>query len=242
MVHPPLWHGGIALKHAVTLVHEYWTVDIDIQHHIPGVALPPGGVFDALWARRDHVDLANWRVNVPDRTDHALILILNILRSGPNGVSDTRLNIVASALDDAEMRTLDRRIADLDCGPEVAPFARQYGRGLITPDNRAPTRTWLLYQHLDQPALLWMDGLSRAPWKRKPALLLNALLPSRLVLSERNLALIEARPRKLFYERFNRLARTSREVPKLLSSYRRIRRLSSSQETHGAGDGSQARG
>lgn len=217
---------GVALKHAVTLVHEHWPVDIDIHHHIPGVALPPGEVFDALWARRDQVELAHWRVDVPDRIDHALILLLNILRSGPHGGSDPRLGVLADALDDDAMRTLDRRIAEFDCGPQVAPFVRRHGRGLLTLDTRVPDRTWLLYQHLDQPALLWLDGVARAPWRRRPALLLNAMHPSRHVLSERNLNLIEAPRHELFIERTGRLVRTVVRLPALLRTYRVIRQSS----------------
>lgn len=217
---------GVALRHAVTLIHEHWPVDIDIHHHIPGVAPLPGEVFNSLWARHDHVELAHWRVDVPDRVDHALILLLNILRSGPHGGSDPRLGVLADALDDDAMRTLDRRIAEFDCGPQVAPFVRRHGRGLLTLDTRVPDHTWLLYQHLDQPALLWLDGVVRAPWRRKPALLLNAVHPSRHVLSERNLTLIEAPRREVFAARTRRLVRTVVHLPTLLRTYQVIRRSS----------------
>lgn len=217
----------VALRHAVTLVHEHWPVDIDIHHHLPGIVPPPPrGVFDALWARRGHVELAHWRVDVPDRIDHALILLLNILRSGPHGSSDARLDVLADALDNDEMRTLDRRIAEFDCGPHVIPFVRRHGRGLLAFDTRVPDRTWLLYQNLDQPALLWLDGVARAPWRRRPAILLNAVYPSRHVLSERNLSLIEAPGRKLLAERAGRLARGVVRLPALLRTYHVIRQSS----------------
>lgn len=217
---------GVALKHAVTLIHDQWPIDIDVHSLIPGLAAPPDAVFDLLWVRREHTDIAHWRVDIPDHTDHALVLILNILRSSPGAETDTRLPYVAEALTDAEMRILGRRITEFDCGPHVAPFVRRYGRGLIPLDTREPNRTWLLYQHLDQPALLWMEGVARAPWTRKPLLLLSAVLPSRRVLSERDLTLIDAPRRKLFVERVGRLARTAVHFPALLGTYHEIRRSS----------------
>lgn len=222
----PFGMEGVALKHPLTLIHDQWPIDIDVHHLIPGAAAPPDAVFDLLWARREHTDLAHWRVNVPGRTDHALVLILNILRSSPETETDPRLAYTGQALTDDEMQSLDRRITEFDCGPHVTPLVRRYGRGLIHLDTREPDRTWLLHQHLDQPALLWMDGVARAPRTPKPMLLLSAVLPSRRVLSERDLTLIAAPRRQLFAERVGRLARAAVHFPALLRTYREIRRSS----------------
>lgn len=220
----PAGASGIALRHATTLYHPQWPVDIDIHGHIPGIGASPDAAFDALWSARDQVELAHWGVAVPSRVDHALILVLNALRSPWDSRSEPTLLSVAGTLSNQEFVLLGQRIETLKCGPAVAPFVRKHGRSLISADPTTPSRTWLLYQHLHHPAIIWMDSVERAPWRRKLGILRQAAIPSRSVFAERDLRLANAGRGTLALERGRRILRFARTIPTVVGLYWRLRR------------------
>lgn len=211
-----------ALKHATTLFHPKWPIDIDLHHFIPGVAQSPEDAFEVLWEDRSSVELAHWPITVPARIDHAIILILNALRSPWLRHAHEEVQHLAQLLTGAELGLMAERIDRLDCSASIAEFSRNHGRGLIPVGTKPAPRTWALYQRLDQPAVVWFDGIRRAPWKRKPALVLRALFPSKEFLAERNLTLLEANTTGLFRARIDRTVHFARTAPAVVASYRRL--------------------
>lgn len=211
-----------SLKHATTLFHPEWPIDIDLHHFIPGIARSPEGAFEVLWEHRSSVELAHWPITVPARLDHAIILILNALRSPWLQRSQNEVQQLARLLTDEDLSLMAERIERLGCSSSIAEFSRNHGRGIIPAETQPAPHAWSLYQHLDQPAVVWFDCIRRAPWKRKPALVLRALFPSKEFLAERDVTLLEANAPALLWARLDRVARFARSAPAVIASYRSL--------------------
>lgn len=208
-----------ALRHATTLFHPKWPIDIDLHHFLPGLARTPEDAFEALWEGRSSVELAHWTITVPARIDHAIILILNALRSPWLRHAHDEVQQLAHLLSDTDLRLMAERIDRLGCSSSIAEFSRNHGRGLIPVGTQPASRTWALYQRLDQPAVVWFDCIRRAPWQRKPALVLRALFPTKEFLAERDVTLLEANTTALFRARLDRALHFARTAPAVVASY-----------------------
>lgn len=67
-------------NHAVTLVHESWPCDLDLQYFFPGIFAPPEQAFEVLWTHRSTLTVAGRPVNAPDSDAHRLLLAVNTMR------------------------------------------------------------------------------------------------------------------------------------------------------------------
>ncbi|CAM4013703.1 nucleotidyltransferase family protein [Helcobacillus massiliensis] len=79
---------GSVFAHAATLYHPVWGTT-DLHRSYPGLAAEAADVFTALWAQRDGMDLGGRTVQVPSRSDQALLLLMHAARSdGPKAEHD----------------------------------------------------------------------------------------------------------------------------------------------------------
>ena len=72
--------GDLAFEHSAHYIHRQWSTDIDVHYLFPGFLAPPQQVFDALWSRRDSVQIAGVAVPAPDRLGQSLVVALHALR------------------------------------------------------------------------------------------------------------------------------------------------------------------
>lgn len=181
------WHERVVLRlmariseHARTFVHDEWPCDIDVHVDFPGLLREPVQAFDALWQTRTEIDVAGVRVAIPGRVACAILNALHTQYSDPRGVLVREeyaqlVDNLRGAVDSSELartaqalgadRTAQNLLADLDVEPLTN--AEAYGRDLrewrrLT-GNGATTSAWVGYL------------LRRAPWRERPAIILDAL-------------------------------------------------------------------
>lgn len=73
--------SGSPFEHAANV----WSDQLghaDIHRRFPGIEVRPERAFDALWARREYVEIAHQRCAVPALEDQRLVLLLHAARSG----------------------------------------------------------------------------------------------------------------------------------------------------------------
>ncbi|QRO86722.1 nucleotidyltransferase family protein [Kytococcus sedentarius] len=78
--------GRRAARHATILAHPVFGVYLDLHSYFPGIGASPERAFADMWTRRRVVSLAGQPINVPDTTDHILVLVLHSVRSGPSSL------------------------------------------------------------------------------------------------------------------------------------------------------------
>lgn len=82
------FRGQWDAPHSMTFVHPSWPCDIDLHRFFPGFLAEPTAAFEALWDRRTRIDFSHQDCNVPDQASSALILALNVLRSGDGATAN----------------------------------------------------------------------------------------------------------------------------------------------------------
>lgn len=214
---------GVAPTHAITLIHPQWPIDIDVHERVPGCDQSPDAVFDCLWSSRTSMELAHTPLPVPSRIDHALLLALNALRSPWDPTSTALLESLPAALSVDDASALLQRAHALGAAASAAPFLRP----LVGSDAgpfQTPSREWVLYQHMEHPAVTWLAALEETPWRKRPALLLAAILPSRALMAKRNIQMSQADGITLTRERLRRLASFTRRAYPAFRAYMDFKR------------------
>lgn len=215
---------GVGLVHAQTLLHDEWPVDIDLHRRIPGIEVPADEAFDTLWKERLRFQLAHVTVPAPSRAAHALILALNGLRAPWEQRARNDLRHLLSVLYDEDWKAIDTVARALDASRALSPLVVDHAPDGVEPDLRAPSHEWLLYQHLEHPAVLWLDAARRAPLSQLPCILWRALFPSTELLVKRDLSLQGAPAHRLMEARRTRWKKFVRTLPRILQAARRLRR------------------
>ncbi|MGK2310398.1 nucleotidyltransferase family protein [Cutibacterium sp. V947] len=108
------WHkvadfrDGSAFGHAANYWHEFLGY-ADVHRQFPGIDIAPSQAFQALWTRRQGIDIAHTPIHTPSVTDQRLILLLHAARSGnPNHPDKVRCWDDADDHDRRAVRTLAR--------------------------------------------------------------------------------------------------------------------------------------
>lgn len=215
---------GIGLVHARTLLHAGWPVDIDLHHRIPGIESDPKEAFELLWEGSSALEIAHVAVPGPSRTAHAMILMLNGLRTPWDRRAQGELTHLTSVLDVDDWHALDDLARALDAAPALSPFFAKHAPEGITPDPRPASHEWLLYQHLEHPTVLWLDAVRRAPLRHRPRLLWRAAFPSPELLVKRDLSLENASRAQLLKARRTRWEKLFRTLPQILTATLHLRR------------------
>ena len=111
------FHDGSAFGHAANYWHELLGY-ADIHRQFPGINIAPSPAFQALWTRRQGIDIAHTPIHTPSVTDQRLILLLHAARSGnPNHPDKVRCWDDAS---DQERQTVRSLARDLDAQVALA--------------------------------------------------------------------------------------------------------------------------
>ncbi len=230
------WHDGgfydtpvIVPMHSVNHRHPAWPCELDVHHYFPGFLADPSEVFDVLWERRTSVELAHRTIEVPDPTAHAAIAALHYLRDAGRG---TRRGELAGLVERLRARPtpfasdMARLAAETGASEPLAPLLTSLG---VTPT--AATRPlvfsiddWRLRTRAEvETGLSWVVGLSRTPWRRRPAFLWRGVfLDARQfrVPGETRVP----RGRELAVARWRRIRRGVRALPAAVKGYRSLRR------------------
>ena len=111
------FRNGSAFGHAANYWHELLGY-VDVHRQFPGIDIAPSPAFQALWTRRQGIDIAHTPIHTPSVTDQRLILLLHAARSGnPNHPDKVRCWDDASDQERQTVRTLAR---DLDAQVALA--------------------------------------------------------------------------------------------------------------------------
>lgn len=81
------FESGSIFQHATALWHTVWGY-VDVHRSFPGINLDPELAFTDLWNRRSLKFISNQSCNVPDQTDHALLIAIHAARDPSRGTSD----------------------------------------------------------------------------------------------------------------------------------------------------------
>lgn len=210
-------------QHSRTLYNPRWMTDIDIHTYFPGFEAPAGEVFELLWEHRTPMPIAGHEVSIPDKPSGAVILALHLLRSPWLPGTDRKLDDLAARCADVDPDTL-LGIATRGGGlAALRPFLEdRMGFDLKDLNVPAHSREWSLRTTGQTSAAIRLVELVDAPWRRKPGMLLRALLPSREALAAKDLS-IAADEDSLWRVRWRRLLRSIREFRSTLRSYRQFR-------------------
>nr|WP_277924852.1 nucleotidyltransferase family protein [Microbacterium ureisolvens] len=171
--------------HSRTYVRDGWPCDLDVHSHFPGFLADTATVFDALWARREHMPFAHHDCDVPDRIGAMLILALHSLRSARTQrrhadeleqllrvelTDEERADAASLALTTGSAATLEAVLPRL--GIELEPPAGELQSEAL--------REWRLRVAAGaHGAYFWLLAFRRAPWKERPAIVWRAWWPTR---------------------------------------------------------------
>lgn len=214
---------NVAPTHATTLIHPGWPIDLDIHHRVPGCEISADEAFAILWAERETVDLAHHRLPVPARVDHALLVALNALRSPWLDGTQPLVSHLLTALSPSDVDSLALRAQVLKAAGSLAPLLARL-RDNYEGDYPPPSREWLLYQHMEHPAVTWLAAMEGVPWTRRPRLIAGALVPSRSLMAKRDLRMADAARSTLARERLARIAGFASQALPALRAYLHFRR------------------
>ena len=115
-------------EHALTLIHDQWTCNVDLHHWFPGMYADPQTVFEELWIRRSTVSVAAQQVTCTDPTGSAVVAGLHLLRSQDLALTPTDTDDLVTAVREqslaAEVATLAEAVGASDV---LAPFLDRMG-------------------------------------------------------------------------------------------------------------------
>ena len=216
-------------RHSLTVRQPTWPCELDLHDYFPGFFADHQHVFETLWARRTHVDLAGCDLTAPDVSGHALVLALHALRDPHDAYKRNEVvelaATVAEQLDDDELQDLADLAVELGAADTAAPFlamvgAPETGRGSTSADDLRAWRLRTLPTHTT--TISWVTELRRLPWYRWPQYLWWAA-----VLSEEELRLADPTMppgrRAVWDARRRRLRRGLAAMPEAVASIRTVR-------------------
>lgn len=170
------------VTHSITLCHAEWPCDIDVHTSFPGFLAPAPTVFEALWAHRETVELAEVAVQGPDYPTQCLVILLHGLRApflakNASEIEDSRTRF-------EEMSAADRdrvlRLVETTAAAEVVHdfFAEL---GIRIPVPASPSAEYLTWRLMTQPSRTegWAMAISQSRGAERRRLLYRAVFPTR---------------------------------------------------------------
>lgn len=229
------WHDGgsytspgIVPLHSVNHRHPCWPCELDVHYWFPGFLANASDVFDVLWERRLHLDLAHHVVLAPDRAGHAAIAALHYLRDEGQGTKRVLFDDLVERVrcwSSVDLQDLASLAAETGASESLEPLLDGIGapklastRPLVTPLSdwrmRSQTRTTVV--------LPWIVGLRRTTWWRRPVFVWRAVfLDARQFRAPGESQVPKGRA--LAAARWQRIKRAARMLPAGLANYRRLR-------------------
>lgn len=178
--------GRTAVEHSTSFTHQSWPCDIDLHIKWPGFTATPDQVFEALWERRTHLQLANLEVTIPDRPSSILIAVTHALRSPLQNARHSReflylKNTVIPELDAASRAELVELAVQLGAVDTARPLLEYLEVPLPAPVPRGISteldawRERVAARASETSKLLL--ALRKVPWARRPAFLARVIWP-----------------------------------------------------------------
>lgn len=165
--------------HSVTLLHPTWPNDIDVHFRFPGMERPATECFELLWSRTATFPLAGRPLKAPSRELGICILALHALRSPWLEDSKAELAFLES-ITTSDMLPVILAVSDeLMCRGALHPFLTAAFGPSYASDPPPPSEEWrrrIAARSLGSARLI---ALLEGPWRARPAMLYQALNPSR---------------------------------------------------------------
>lgn len=164
-------------EHSKTLLNPQWPSDIDVHWRFPGFYADESVVFEFLWRARQAIELAGRPVWTLSYNDALLVTLLHALRSPGIGALLNDVAFCRSRIATAALAHYDRAAELGALGPLGPVFASLPETRSL--DLREPPTDWVLRTTARRSATLRLFHLLETPWRKKPAVLWQALFPSR---------------------------------------------------------------
>lgn len=171
--------------HSRTYRHSQWPIMVDVHHAYPGFLNDNAVVFHALWERRTMITCATKDCEVADRISSIAILALHCLRGSREQIRhqielDSLLRI---RLDDHDRAELARFIREVGATVPLSEVTPKLGIDLPVDPSERKLPTYVEWRRKVASshggAASWLVLLKKVSWRKKPAILLRAIWPSR---------------------------------------------------------------
>jgi hypothetical protein len=213
--------ADVVFDHSAHFIHAQWPCDLDLHYLFPGFLADPSIVFQALWASRTEVAVAGVSVDAPNLAGQALIVGLHALRDldRPGSAQDLAhlADVLPSALDESGRAALAEVAVETgarESAREVLTYAgvRTEPLAEASPELRA----WRVRQEFGTTSgSFWLVELTRAPWRERPRVVADAVLPPRELLLSSHLAMTATRP-QIAWLHLRRWGRGLRALPRAI--------------------------
>lgn len=151
------FNSGSIFQHAAALWHKTWGY-VDVHRSFPGFSIPDEIAFEALWSSRNSKTIANQPCYVPDRLDHALIILVHSSRDPSRGRTDA--DFVINALS-KNLTNLNQRVQEFGAHTPYAIATAQTG-GVESVKENSDYRLWSALAHGDDRLELLKGRLEAA--------------------------------------------------------------------------------
>lgn len=174
---------GVGWGHAVTMIHPHWPCAIDAHRSFPGLLTDDQQSFETVWGLRQDSVVAGRVLQVPGVVPAAAITVTHAARSrviGETG-ADTAVALARAASFSVEQRDQLARLVVATGSASVLERLLQAAGVEVVPEHADPARQRDWDERLDiqgQALSSWLLALRRAPWRKRPGLLVAALRPT----------------------------------------------------------------
>lgn len=225
---PSLFIDEINATHSVTFIHDQWPCDIDLHHRFPGFLATPDEVFEALWERRERMQLAHQWCQVQDRISGILLLALHSIRGAQSQPRHSQelahlLSIPLSPRERASIADLAVRTGSAATLAHVLSDLKIAVDAAETISDPLMLRAWR--ERIDagsEGAYPWLLALRKAPWRARPGIVWRSLWPSRQDLLVANPSTSDTASGRA-EARLSRLHRGARSLPAAIRAILRNR-------------------
>jgi Uncharacterised nucleotidyltransferase len=206
-------------KHSVTLDHPHWPCCIDVHFRFPGMENSATECFEVLWAHTEGLELAGQEVRVPSKALGILILALHALRSPQVPACNQELMFLAHL---TEGESYASAILEIAAATGSLAAMRPFLEDLLSESTAVtwpqPSIEWRNRVMSQEPGSARLLAIAQAPWRKKPTLLWQAVLPRpEIFLSANIYADMTARGR--LEQHGARWARFLRRVPQIIRDF-----------------------
>lgn len=165
--------------HSVTLLHPMWPNDIDVHFRFPGMERPADECFEFLWRRTVDYPLAGRPLKAPSRELSICILALHALRSPWLEDSIAELTFLKSITAPEMLPVLLAVSDELMCRGALHPFLLANFGPSYGSEPPPPSEEWRRRVAARSLGSARLIALLEGPWRARPAMLYQALNPSK---------------------------------------------------------------
>ncbi len=158
------FRSGSPFGHAATYRHTHFGY-LDVHRLFPGITVDPELAFDAMWSRRDTIDIAEWECAVPDFIDQSLLLLLHAARGEGNLRADDDVARAWTTATPEEQQLIRQRADELAAQVALAAAIGELDRH--TGDRNYPL--WRTYSRGGTKLDQWRARVQAAPNRREAA-------------------------------------------------------------------------